>query len=212
MSEKKLAALTFDDGPTVGITDRVLDVLEENHAVASFFLIGQQITEETEYLVKRAHGMGCTIENHSKTHQSMPKQSEQEIVDEIKETSDRIEKIVGEKPEFFRPPYIDYDQKMYVLIDLTFISGYGCEDWLPEVSAKERTERLLKVARPGFMILLHDMADNMQTVEAIKTLIPELKRQGYEFVTIRDIFMKSGIKPEHNVVYMSVDEVRENYR
>ncbi|HCY59905.1 MAG TPA: xylanase deacetylase, partial [Lachnoclostridium sp.] len=38
------------------------------------------------------------------------------------------------------------------------------------------------------------------------------KRQGYEFVTIRDIFMKSGIKPEHNVVYMSVDEVRENYR
>ena len=212
MSEKKLAALTLDDGPTVGITDRVLDVLEENHAVASFFLIGQQITEETEYLVKRAHGMGCTIENHSKTHQSMPKQSEQEIVDEIKETSDRIEKIVGEKPEFFRPPYIDYDQKMYDLIDLTFISGYGCEDWLPEVSAKERTERLLKVARPGFMILLHDMADNMQTVEAIKTLIPELKRQGYEFVTIRDIFMKSGIKPEHNVVYMSVDEVRENYR
>ena len=212
MSEKKLAALTFDDGPTVGITDRVLDVLEENHAVASFFLIGQQITEETEYLVKRAHGMGCTIENHSKTHQSMPKHSEQEIVDEIKETSDRIEKIVGEKPEFFRPPYIDYDQKMYDLIDLTFISGYGCEDWLPEVSAKERTERLLKVARPGFMILLHDMADNMQTVEAIKTLIPELKRQGYEFVTIRDIFMKSGIKPEHNVVYMSVDEVRENYR
>lgn len=212
MSEKKLVALTFDDGPTVGITDRVLDVLEENHAVASFFLIGQQITEETEYLVKRAHDMGCTIENHSKTHQSMPKQSEQEIVDEIKETSDRIEKIVEEKPEFFRPPYIDYDQKMYDLIDLTFISGYGCEDWLPEVSAKERTERLLKVARPGFMILLHDMADNIQTVEAIKTLIPELKRQGYEFVTIRDIFMKSGIKPEHNVVYMSMVEVRENYR
>ena len=136
----------------------------------------------------------------------------QEIVDEISETSDRIEKIVGEMPEFFRPPYIDYDQKMYDLIDLTFFSGYGCEDWLPEVSAKERTERLLKVARPGFMILLHDMADNIQTVEAIKTLIPELKRQGYEFVTIRDIFMKSGIKPEHNVVYMSVDEVRENYR
>ena len=148
MKEKKLVALTFDDGPTIGITDQVLDVLQENQVTASFFLIGQQITPQTEYLVKRAHDMGCTIENHSKTHQFMPKQSEQEIVDEIKETSDRIEKIVGEKPEFFRPPYIDYDQKMYDLIDLTFISGYGCEDWLPEVSAKERTERLLKVARP----------------------------------------------------------------
>lgn len=190
MKEKKLVALTFDDGPTIGITDQVLDVLQENQVTASFFLIGQQITPQTEYLVKRAHDMGCTIENHSKTHQSMPGQSKQEIVDEIRETTERIEKIVGEKPEFFRPPYIDYDQKMYDLIDLTFISGYGCEDWLPEVSAKERTERLLKVARPGFMILLHDMADNIQTVEAIKTLIPELKRQGYEFVTIRDIFMK----------------------
>ncbi len=213
MSEKKLVALTFDDGPTVGITDRVLDVLEENQVVASFFPDwSADYGRDSAACEKRAHDMGCTIENHSKTHSSMPKLSEQEIVDEIKETSDRIEKIVGEKPEFFRPPYIDYDQKMYDLIDLTFISGYGCEDWLPEVSAKERVERLLKVARPGFMILLHDMADNFQTVETIKILIPELKRQGYEFVTIRDIFLrKSGVKPEHNVVYMSVDEVRENY-
>lgn len=212
MKEKKLVALTFDDGPTIGITDQVLDVLQENQVAASFFLIGQQITPQTEYLVKRAHDMGCTIENHSKTHQSMPGQSKQEIVDEIRETTERIEKIVGEKPEFFRPPYIDYDQKMYDLIDLTFISGYGCEDWLPEVSAKERVERLLKVARPGFMILLHDMEGNTQTVEAIRMLIPELKKQGYEFVTIRDLFKESGVKPERNVIYMSVDEVRENYR
>ena len=77
--EKKLVALTFDDGPTIGITDQVLDVLQENQVTASFFLIGQQITPQTEYLVKRAHDMGCTIENHSKTHQFMPKQSEQEI-------------------------------------------------------------------------------------------------------------------------------------
>lgn len=58
MSDKKLVALTFDDGPTVGITDQVLDVLQENEIVASFFLIGQQITDETRYLVKRAHDMG----------------------------------------------------------------------------------------------------------------------------------------------------------
>lgn len=77
MYSKKLVALTFDDGPTIGITDQVLDVLQENEVVASFFLIGQQITDETRYLVKRAHDMGCSIENHSKTHQSMPKQNSQ---------------------------------------------------------------------------------------------------------------------------------------
>lgn len=94
MYSKKLVALTFDDGPTIGITDQVLEVLQENEVVASFFLIGQQITDETRYLVKRAHDMGCSIENHSKTHQSMPKQSRQEIVEEIQYTSDLIERII----------------------------------------------------------------------------------------------------------------------
>ncbi len=209
MSDQKLVALTFDDGPTIGITDQVLDVLQENGVVASFFLIGQQITDETRYLVKRAHDMGCSIENHSKTHQSMPKLSRQEIVEEIQYTSGLIEEITGEKPAFFRPPFIDYDQKMYDLIDLGFICGYGCEDWLPSVTAQERIDRVLHDANPSFIILLHDMTDNTNTVEAIKTIIPELKKQGYEFVTVRDLFQKSGIKPQRNVIYMGVNEVRE---
>ena len=209
MSDQKLVALTFDDGPTIGITDQVLDVLQENGVVASFFLIGQQITDETRYLVKRAHDMGCSIENHSKTHQSMPKQSRQEIVEEIQYTTDLIEEITGEKPEFFRPPFIDYDQKMYDLIDLGFICGYGCEDWLPSVTVQERIDRVLHDANPGFIILLHDMTDNTNTVEAIKTIIPELKKQGYEFVTVRDLLQKSGIKPQRNAIYMGVNEVRE---
>ena len=209
MSDQKLVALSFADGPTIGITDQVLDVLQENGVVASFFLIGQQITDETRYLVKRAHDMGCSIENHSKTHQSMPKQSRQEIVEEIQYTSGLIEEITGEKPAFFRPPFIDYDQKMYDLIDLGFICGYGCEDWLPTVTAQERIDRVLHDANPGFIILLHDMTDNTNTVEAIKTIIPELKKQGYEFVTVRDLFQKSSIKPQRNAIYMGVNEVRE---
>lgn len=204
MEQKKLVALTFDDGPTEGITDKVLDVLEENDVVASFFLIGDNVTDGTRHLVKRAHDMGCTIENHSRTHSSMPSLTDREILDEIGYTSDIIEEITGDKPQFFRPPYIDYNQKMYDLIDLKFICGYGCEDWLPEVSAQERIKRILEQAKPGFIILLHDMQGNVQTVEAIKTIIPELKKQGYEFVTIRDLFKKSGVEPKRNVLYMNV--------
>ena len=79
------------------------------------------------------------------------------------------------------------------------------------MSARERIKRVLEAARPGYMVLLHDMKDNEQTVEAIKTIIPELKKQGYELVSIRELFQRSGVKPERNVIYMSVDEVRENY-
>ena len=53
------------------------------------------------------------------------------------------------------------------------------------------------------------MAGNVQTVEAIKTLIPALKEQGYEFVTVRDLFQRSGVVPERNVLYMGANEVRE---
>lgn len=209
MAEKKLVALTFDDGPSIETTEQVLDVLKENDIVASFFLIGQNITEETEHLVKRAYDMGCSIENHSKTHQAMPTQSKEEILDEISYTTDAILRITGEKPQFFRPPYISYDQKMFDLIDLTFICGYGCEDWEPSVTAEERTRRILNDANLGFIILMHDMAGNVQTVEAIKTLIPALKEQGYEFVTVRDLFQRSGVVPERNVLYMGANEVRE---
>ncbi len=210
MAEKKLVALTFDDGPSIETTEQVLDVLKENDIVASFFLIGQNITEETEHLVKRAYDMGCSIENHSKTHQAMPTQNKEEILEEISYTTDAILRITGEKPQFFRPPYISYDQKMFDLIDLTFICGYGCEDWEPSVTAEERTRRILNDANPGFIILMHDMAGNEQTVEAIKTLIPALKEQGYEFVTVRELFQRSGVVPERNVIYMGANEVRES--
>ena len=170
MTEKKFVALTFDDGPTPGITDQVLDVLKENDIVASFFLIGQKITEQSEYLIRRAYDMGCSIENHSKTHPGMPELNDREILDEVSYTTEQIVRITGEKPEFFRPPYISYNQKMYDLIDLTFICGYGCEDWEPSVTAKERADRILRDAKPGFIILLHDMEGNTQTVEAIKII------------------------------------------
>lgn len=199
-----MVALTFDDGPSVGTTDKVLDVLKENDIVASFFLIGQKITEKSAYLVKRAHDMGCTIENHSKTHPGMTGLSDEEILEEISYTTNKIEEITGEKPAFFRPPYIDYDQRLFDLVDLGFICGYGCEDWLPEVSTEERTRRILEQAHPGFIILVHDMEGNTQTIEAIKKIIPALKEQGYEFVTIRDLFAKSGKVPERNTLYMEV--------
>lgn len=209
--EKKYISLTFDDGPTIGITDKVLDVLEENGITASFFLIGNQVTEDTEYLVKRAYDMGCSIENHTKTHPFMTEQSVEEIREEIEYTTNKIVEITGEEPQFFRPPYIVYDQKMYDTIDLAFISGYGYEDWVPEVDTQTRIDRILESARNGQICLLHDMEDNMQTVEAIKVIIPKLKEQGYEFVNIRELFEKTNVTPVRNVVYMCTDEVRKNY-
>ena len=190
----KVIALSFDDGPNSSTTMDVLDVLEENDIVASFFLIGNNITDATAPSVKRAFDMGCEINSHSLTHSYMTTLKNEEIIAEIDETASRIVNITGVEPKFFRPPYISASQRMYDIIDMPFIAGFGCNDWDAKVTVEQRVEKTLEQARDGAIILLHDAEGNFQTVEAIKQIIPALKEQGYEFVTVSDLFYAKGIE------------------
>ena len=184
----KYIALSFDDGPNTVTTPKVLDVLEENGVRASFFVIGQNIDKASAKVMTRAFDMGCDIENHSFTHSAMSKLSASEIEVEISKTNELIEKYTGEAPRFFRPPYIDHNELMHNTIDLTFICGYGCEDYHAEVSAETRAERILENVKDGDILLLHDFKGNDATVEALKTVIPELKSRGFVFVTVPELF------------------------
>lgn len=197
-------ALTFDDGPNTSTTPQVLDLLEEHGITASFFLIAQNINPESACQARRAYDMGCTIENHSVTHRPMNAMSPNEIRQEIRGCTEKILEIIGEAPRFFRPPYISLSQTLFDTVDLTFISGSGCEDWVPEVPAEERARRVLANARDGEIVLLHDSAGNVNTVEALKTIIPELKARGFSFCTIRQIFDECGVTPIRNQIYSNV--------
>ena len=197
-------ALTFDDGPNTVITPQVLDILEENGAVGTFFLIAQNINPESAEMVRRAVAMGCDIENHSVTHSFMDEMSPEQIREEVKTCSEKISAITGRAPEFFRPPFIRVSQEMYDNIELTFICGAGCEDWVPEVSAQTRIERVLANAEDGQIVLLHDMEWNVNTVEALKTIVPELKKRGYRFVTCAQLFAEAGVTPVHGRLYSNV--------
>lgn len=203
---KKYVALSFDDGPNVVTTPKVLDVLEENDVPASFFVIGQNINDDSAEMMRRAVSLGCDIENHSWTHSQMPQLSAEQIKDEIEATSAEIEKRIGVRPSFFRPPYISVNRTMFDVIDLTFICGLGCEDWVPEVSAEQRAATVLGSVRDGNILLLHDMEGNDNTVKALKIIIPELKSRGFEFVTVPQLFKLNGVVPEaHNgIVYTNV--------
>ena len=205
-------ALTFDDGPNTAITPQVLDILEEHHIIASFFLIADSITPESAEQSRRAFNMGCDIENHSRTHGFMNQMSAEQIREEVRYCTEKIIEITGKAPKFFRPPYIAMSQDMYDNIDLTFICGAGCEDWVPTVSAEERAERVLAHAEDGQIVLLHDMPGNDNTVEALKTIIPELKKRGFEFVTVSQLFEQSGIRPIRNRLYSNVYQTTDEPR
>lgn len=190
---KPMIALTFDDGPNLVTTPEVLDLLEEYEVVASFFLIGDNINMNNMKVVERAYNMGCEINNHSKTHSDMTKMTAEDIQSEIDYTSKMIENIIGEAPKFFRPPYISVNDTMYDSIDLTFICGHGCNDWENSVTAEQRAEKVLDFAADGVIVLMHDSAYNSQTVEALKTIIPTLLDEGYQFVTVGQLFEAKGI-------------------
>ena len=205
-------ALTFDDGPNTVITPQVLDLLEEYDALASFFLIAQNITPESADVVRRAKAMGCEIENHSLTHGHMDTMTEEEIRSEVKACTEMITEITGEAPKYFRPPFIDVSREMYDNIDLTFICGVGCEDWVPTVTAEQRAERVLANAEDGQIVLLHDMQWNQATVDALKVILPELKNRGFEFVTVSRLFKEKNVTPQKGWLYSNVLQTESDNR
>lgn len=190
---KSVIALTFDDGPNTTTTKQILDLLQEHQIKASFFVIGNNINDASGEIMKLAFDMGHEINNHSTTHSYMNNMTAEDIIAEIKTTDDKVKEITGESTKFFRPPYIATSQMMYESIDMPFICGLGCNDWDPAVTIEKRIESIVSQAKDGAIILLHDAEGNIQTVAALKQIIPQLKEQGYQFVTVSELFEAKGI-------------------
>lgn len=202
----KVIALTFDDGPNTTTTYEVLEVLKKHGVVASFFLIGNNITDESAEAVKYAHDLGCEIDNHSKSHDYMNEMSAEDCEAECRYVDDKVFEITGEHTKFFRPPYLAIDFPMWDYIDVPFIAGIGCDDWNPKVDVDRRVAVVEKKAADGAIILMHDAEGNSQTVEAIDRIIPDLKAQGYKFVTVSELFEEKGITPAKEILYSNVEQ------
>lgn len=207
----KIIALTFDDGPNTVTTPQVLDILEKYNIPASFFVCGENINADSAKVMQKAFSLGCEIHNHSKTHSDMTKMSVEEISAEINFTSDAVEKAVGVRPKFFRPPYIAVNETMFENIDLPFIQGVGAEDYLDEVSAEKRYKRIIAQSKDGIIILLHDAEGNFRTVDALKMIIPELQKENYRFVTVSGLFKEKNITPQSGILYTSAMQTERYY-
>lgn len=209
----KLVALTFDDGPNVTLTAAVLDKLEQHEVPASFFLIGQNITEEARPVLERAAELGCEFENHSFGFASLTGLTPEEITTSVDDTTAAIEAFTNTTPVFFRPPNLAIDQQMYDLIDYPFAGGIVGGDFPAEFGGNPTVEAVtntvLTQVQDGSIILLHDVQpslDPQPTPPALDEIIPELKRQGYEFVTLQQLFERRGVDPnsQQDAIWNSV--------
>ena len=189
-------ALTFDDGPCSGYTERILDILRRHNAKASFFVCGRNVERSPEIL-RRVQAEGHTIGNHGYSHRFPYLRSRAFFAREIDLTQEAIEKVTGERPKFYRPPFgarwlglqTVLKQRGLRLVNWSD-TGY---DW--KLGAEEIVRETFKTLGPGSIILLHDgrnayppeTVDRSPTAEALPTILERASKAGFSFVTLEEL-------------------------
>lgn len=201
-TNQKVIALTFDDGPWGDTTDEILDILAENDAKATFFEIGNQCAEYPDN-VKRIIAEGHQIGSHTYDHASGSGQgvnltfmTADEQREEVEKGFKAIEDVAGTTvSRIMRAPggnyYGDLITNLKDLITAEIGWNVDTEDW--RKPGVESIKNAITSAKSGQVVLMHDGGgDRSQTVEALRQALPELKAEGYSFVTIDELLALNG--------------------
>lgn len=190
-NELKAVALTIDDGPRAS-TEKILDILEKNDAHATFFVIGNQINEQTAPVLNRIKCLGCEIGNHGMNH----KFSDETIGEEFSMAQDAVFKYTGVYPALFRPAGLNTSEALFEKVPVPVIGGYldypECPDWDDSLPLEPRLENMRHHIVDGRIILIHDTVPNLEMLEI---MIPEIKNQGFKILSVTEMFALEGKKP-----------------
>ncbi|KAF9905077.1 chitin deacetylase [Linnemannia zychae] len=204
--DKNVWGLTFDDGPTPA-TPELLNFLDEQQVKATFFLIGANVVQHPEMVVREATA-GHHLASHTWSHHALTTLTNEQIVAEIKWTEKAILDATGLRVRYMRPPYGDVDNRVrYVLKKL----GYAVVDWggdtfdsndwkIPSMSSSAVVSHLEKSIgsyvsnaannTKGFITLEHDLTQ--ETISVAKSLIPFGKRQNLQIMSVADCLHDSS--------------------
>ena len=188
-------ALTFDDGPARA-TNRVLDVLEEAQAKATFFVVGERVADYEPELRRVAAG-GFQIGNHTWHHEYISKISEEELGNVLARTSDAIREACGVTPTVMRPPGGFWsDDALGVLGDMGLPAVFwnvDPRDWSTR-DAQSTIDHVLENVKDGDIVIMHDLYQ--PTADAVEVIVPELVSRGYELLTVDELAMsRGGMRP-----------------
>jgi len=186
-------ALTFDDGPTPGVTDRILDELKQRGLHATFFMIGEKIAESPE-LARRVAAEGHEIGNHTFTHPKLNTLPDQQAALEIQQAQDIVGEIVQKHPVTFRPPYLAFRKNQAPIAHtkgLQIICGdVDSHDW-SQPGEDKIIQEILSKTKSGSIIICHDLYP--QTANCIGHILDEFLKCKFNFTTISSLLAPSQI-------------------
>lgn len=196
---KKLIALTFDDGPSNN-TKYFIKELQKRDALVTFFVVGNRV-KKYEDVLKETYLMGNQIGSHTYSHKNLLYLNEEEITKEIEKTNEAIYNVIGTKPTIIRVPYGNINKKIRSISNMNHILwNVDTLDWKYKNSNRVYKE-IIKHAEDGNIILLHDIFKT--SVNGVLKAIDELKKQGYEFVTIDEMVYLKNIKLDKSKTYFN---------
>lgn len=194
-TDKKMIALTFDDGPT-RFTPQILDILRDNQVKGTFFCIGEKVLKNpnfTKRIVMEKHEIG----NHTYTHPRIGWVGSRRQKIEIEKTQNVIYSIIGIRTKLFRSPGGRYNPGLLKVVkdtghQMILWSGDRMDsgDWR-RPGVRSIIKKVVKNANNGDIVLFHDT--QAQTVKAIRQLIPILKKEGFKMVTVSEL-LKERVK------------------
>ena len=190
---KKSIAITFDDGPMSGSTDRVLKVLKEKNVKATFFCVGKNIAS-AETLLKQIDADGHLIGNHSFAHGKwFDLQSTAKMYEELKKTNEAISAVINKTPKLFRPPYGVTNPN---LAGAVYTGNYQTIGWSVrsfDTISKNKSKlwnRITRNLQGGDIVLFHDRCEN--TIELLPDFIDYVDRVGLKVVPLDQLL---NVKP-----------------
>lgn len=201
---KPMVAITFDDGPNPETTTPMLDALEENYAKATFFCLGQNAGYYPE-TVQREYNLGMEVGTHTYSHVVLTKLGASQLDDEISKSVDAINKAIGVKPTLMRPPYGAVNKTV-----LSAVGGYNLccmnwsldtEDW--KTKNADATYNEVMKAQDGDVVLLHDIHE--YNVDAVKRFVPDLIAEGFQLVTVPELYKARGETLDPGTVHYRTD-------
>ncbi len=194
---KPMVAISFDDGASPTTGTRIIDALAKQDFRATFFYVGDWIRgTDGEQEVKYAYSKGMEIANHTKSHPNLTEKSASEIRSEYDQCASKLKGIIGTEPsKLLRLPYLASNQTVQsTLNDVPLITcSIDTQDW--NGATKDQMVNKIKTAMNdgslnGSIVLCHETYE--ATAAAIEELAPYLKEQGWQIVTVSEMFEAKG--------------------
>ena len=197
-TDEKAVALSFDASWGADKTLDILDTLERYDIKANYFVVSFWAEKYPDEL-KKLHDSGrVEIGTHSNTHSHMSKLSRSQVELELTSSCDIIEKIIGVRPDLFRAPFGEFDDKLLEEAEkqklYTIQWDVDSLDW-KNLSAQKMAERVLSGVKCGSIVLMHN--DGKNTVQALPLIIEGLKNKGYSFKTIGELIYRDNYVIDH---------------